>query len=57
MQNTLIVNFFGPPGSGKSTAAAYVFSKLKMAGVNAEIVTEYAKDKVWEENNEVFKNQ
>ena len=57
MQNTLIVNFFGPPGSGKSTAAAYIFSKLKMAGINAEIVTEYAKDKVWEENNEVFKNQ
>lgn len=57
MKETLIVNFFGPPGAGKSTAAAYVFSRLKMAGVNCEIVTEYAKDKVWEQNSEVFNNQ
>lgn len=53
----LVVNLFGAPGAGKSTGAAYVFSKLKMAGVNAELVTEYAKDKVWEGNDEVFKNQ
>ena len=53
----LVVNLFGAPGAGKSTGAAYVFSKLKMAGVNAELVTEYAKDKVWEGNEEVFKNQ
>lgn len=57
MNETLIVNFFGPPGAGKSTAAAYIFSNLKMAGINAEIVTEYAKDKVWENNTAVFKNQ
>lgn len=53
----LVVNLFGAPGSGKSTSAAYVFSKLKMAGVNAELVTEFAKDKVWEESKEVFNNQ
>lgn len=53
----LVVNLFGAPGAGKSTGAAYVFSKLKMAGINAELVTEYAKDKVWEGNEEVFKNQ
>ena len=35
----------------------YIFSKLKMHGVNAELVTEFAKDKVWEGNKEVFKNQ
>ncbi len=51
----IVINLFGPPGAGKSTGAAYVFSKLKMAGVNAELVTEYAKDKVWEGNEEVFK--
>ena len=28
-----------------------------MAGVNAELVTEFAKDKVWEESKEVFNNQ
>lgn len=53
----LVVNFFASPGSGKSTGTAYVFSKLKMAGVNAEIASEYVKDKVWEESVEVFKNQ
>lgn len=53
----LVINLFGAPGSGKSTGAAYIFAKLKMAGVNAELVTEFAKDKVWEENQEVFKNQ
>ena len=53
----LLINLFGGPGTGKSTGAAYIFSQLKMAGVNAELVTEFAKDKVWEGNKEVFKNQ
>lgn len=53
----LVINMCGSPGAGKSTGAAYVFSKLKMAGVNAELVTEFAKDKVWEESHAVFENQ
>lgn len=53
----ILVNLFGAPGAGKSTGASYIFSRLKMAGVNAELVTEFAKDKVWEENKAVFKNQ
>lgn len=53
----LLINLFGGPRTGKSTGAAYIFSQLKMAGVNAELVTEFAKDKVWEENKEVFKNK
>jgi len=53
----IVVNLFGPPGSGKSTGAAYIFSKLKMAGINAELVDEFAKAKVWEESKEVFNNQ
>jgi hypothetical protein len=53
----LVVNLFGCPGSGKSTGAAYIFSKLKLAGVNAELVTEFAKDKVWEDTKAVFENQ
>lgn len=52
-----VVNFFGVPGAGKSTGAAYVFSKLKMRGVNAELVTEFAKDMVWENNQKVLRNQ
>lgn len=54
---TLIVNLFGTPGAGKSTGAAQIFASLKKAGINAELVTEYAKDKVWEENDTVFQNQ
>lgn len=53
----LVVNLFGAPGAGKSTGAAYIFSQLKMAGINAELVTEFAKDKVWEESKAVFQNQ
>lgn len=53
----LVINLFGVPGAGKSTGAAYIFSQLKMKGINAELITEFAKDKVWENNEEVFKNQ
>lgn len=53
----LIVNLYGAPGSGKSLGASYIFSRLKLQGINAELVTEYAKDKVYEENVEVFRNQ
>lgn len=57
MSETIIVNLFGAPGSGKSTGASYIFSMLKLKGVNAEIATEFAKEKVWEENSCVFKCQ
>lgn len=53
----IVVNLFGVPSAGKSTGAAYIFSQLKMKGINVELVTEFAKDKVWENNEEVFKNQ
>lgn len=53
----IVVNLFGAPGAGKSTGAAYIFAKLKMAGINAELVTEFAKDKVWDEAKEPFNNQ
>lgn len=46
----LVVNLFGAPGAGKSTGAAIVFAELKKRGVNAELVTEFAKDKTWEHN-------
>ena len=53
----IVVNLFGVPSAGKSTGAAYIFAKLKLYGINAELITEFAKDKVWENNEEVFKNQ
>ena len=56
MKKTLIINFFGAPGSGKSTGAAYLFSQLKMAGIDCEYVHEFAKDLVWQNHKEVFEN-
>lgn len=53
----IVVNLFGVPSAGKSTGAAHIFSQLKLNGINAELITEFAKDKVWENNTEVFKNQ
>lgn len=54
----IVVNLFGAPGAGKSTGAAYVFSQLKLRyNVNAELVTEFAKDKVWEDNAKALDNQ
>ena len=42
--SAIVVNLFGAPGAGKSTGAAYIFfSILKMNGINAELVTEFAK--------------
>jgi hypothetical protein len=51
---TTVINLFGAPGAGKSTGAAYIFSKLKLDGISCEYVSEFAKDKCWENNKEVF---
>ena len=56
-KKTIVVSLFSGPGSGKSTLAAVTFAKLKMMGVNCELVTEFAKDKVWEKNNSALSNQ
>lgn len=48
--NTLYINLFGGPGTGKSTSAAGLFYKLKTHGINAELIQEYAKDKTWAED-------
>jgi hypothetical protein len=53
----LVTNLFGGPGIGKSTLAAGIFSLLKLHGVNAELVTEFAKDLTWEERHKTLTNQ
>ena len=50
MKKPLVVNLTGAPGAGKSTGAATIFAELKKLGINAELVTEFAKDKTWEHN-------
>ena len=56
-KKTVVVSLFSSAGAGKSTLAAYVFAKLKMMGVNCELVAEFAKDKVWEKNSSALSNQ
>lgn len=52
-----VINLFGGPGTGKSTTAALVFAQMKQMGLKTELVTEYAKDKVWEKSFGVLSNQ
>jgi len=52
-----VINLLAGPGTGKSTTAAGVFHELKSAGINAELVTEYAKDKVWDKHFSILDNQ
>ena len=44
---TYVVNFFGGPGSGKSTTAAGLFHDMKVAGESVELVREYCKNWAW----------
>lgn len=44
---TLVVNLYGGQGTGKSTTAAWLFSQLKLEGLNAELVREVAKEWCW----------
>ena len=57
MKKPIVVNLTGAPGAGKSTGAAYIFSELKMLGINCELVGEFAKDKTWEHNNTALRCQ
>lgn len=57
MKKPIVVNLFAGPGAGKSTAAAYIFSQLKMKDVNCELITEFAKDKTWEKNYSALRCQ
>lgn len=45
---TTIISFYGGPGAGKSTSAAYMYYLLKAAGENTELVREYVKNWAWE---------
>lgn len=57
LNKPIIINLIGGPGSGKSTIAAGLFYELKKSGYVCELVTEYAKDKVWEESFKTLDDQ
>jgi nicotinamide riboside kinase len=43
-----VVNLYGGPSSGKSATAAGVFYHMKLQNYSVDLVTEYAKELVWE---------
>lgn len=48
-QCTILINLIGQPSSGKSTAAAKLFSMLKDEGLDVEMALEYCKGYIWEQ--------
>lgn len=52
-----VINLYGGPGTGKSTTAAGLFHLMKLQSMEAELVTEYAKDLVWAERHPMFTEQ
>ena len=52
-----VVNIWGGPGVGKSTAAAGLLYEMKKKGLNVEIAMEYAKDVVWEKRYNILDDQ
>ena len=51
------INFFGGPGTGKSTNATGLFYEMKKLRMNAEYVHEYAKDLVYDGRHNVLADQ
>lgn len=54
---TKIINLYGGPGSGKSTTAADLFQIMKKRNHKVELVTEYAKDMVYEDRHNILEDQ
>lgn len=54
---TLVVNLYGGPSTGKSTTCAGVFFELKSSGLNCEMSLEWAKEKVWAQEEVTLANQ
>jgi hypothetical protein len=57
MTKTKVINFYGGPSSGKSTAAAGLFYRMKMLGYEVELTDEFAKECVWEGNIPMLQDQ
>lgn len=50
----IVINGYGGPGAGKSTACMEITAALKKEGYNAEYVQEYAKELVYEKNMDML---
>lgn len=56
-KQTLVINLIGGPCSGKSTISAELFARLKKMGIHCELVPEYIKERIYEENKTMPVNQ
>jgi hypothetical protein len=54
---SIIVNFFGGPGIGKSTQSAELFTLMKKNHMDVELTYEFPKIVAWEENYSTIKDQ
>jgi ABC-type dipeptide/oligopeptide/nickel transport system ATPase subunit len=57
MKTGLVINLFGGPGSGKTTTAAELFALLKKRHYDVELVTEFAKDLIMQNNPDALAHQ
>lgn len=53
-KRTVVINAFGGPGAGKTTACLHIAAQLKKRGFSAEYVQEYAKELTWDKNFEML---
>lgn len=56
-RNTKVINFIGGPGCGKSSSTAQLFSEMKWAGKEVEIINEYAKELTWLGHHNLLQDQ
>jgi adenylate kinase family enzyme len=54
---SLIINFFGGPGIGKSTQSSGLFTEMKRHHKDVELTFEFPKIVAWEENYSAIKDQ
>ena len=57
MSKLKVINLFAGPGASKSTTRAGLFCLMKQNMVSVEEVTEYAKDVVWDGQNDILADQ
>lgn len=53
----IVINFFGAPCAGKSTAASGLFNMMKRQGKRVEYVTEVAKDYIYSGSEHMLQDQ
>lgn len=57
MRDRIVVNIFGAPNDGKTVAAASLFTRLKKLHIPCELVAEFPKDMVLENNHVALNDQ